>query len=581
MITIQGGSYQNADGTRIAGGKLVLQLSHDARTKTTPSHVVYAFQKIIILDASGNAPATQIYSNAELDPDGTCYNVNLFSAAGAHLWARQQAWVFSQDAGSTVDLATLTPASGGGFPSYSGAVLTNPSAAQTIAGHSLAVPAGITAPLTGSVIGSVQGDIVSAGTSDFNNLSASTAAIDTLTVTNPIEADVQGDITAQYVNAIAFADQFAGATPGDKIWAAHNAVETAGGGLVVVPSSLAAGESPNQFHDGVLVLDLRGTAQSQGLRFNVPVLGADTVRSKVFLQDNFSADTVGLNPSNHSCTHYVLSYVDKPEQTNGTIAAANATLAVNSQQGDSTGPLIGGEFSANVNATNGTPRTCADIRGLLGNAAVGGNTSVTQAVSVYGQAITNTGSGTVTDAISVKAEKQTVATGANLSVWALGKSKFEEPIGVGASPQNGTAVFVRPSALTGGTQIGAQFAPLSTSAANATGEGIRVRCDTENAAYTQALNMGISVENPSKGAASTITKAVGIRIADIVSGATNFAIETLGAAKSLFTGGIRCPLTTPASGTAAGTAGDIAWDANYVYVCTATNTWKRSALTAF
>jgi hypothetical protein len=35
---------------------------------------------------------------------------------------------------------------------------------------------------------------------------------------------------------------------------------------------------------------------------------------------------------------------------------------------------------------------------------------------------------------------------------------------------------------------------------------------------------------------------------------------------------------TPASATAAGSAGDIAWDANYVYVCTATNTWKRSAI---
>jgi hypothetical protein len=30
-----------------------------------------------------------------------------------------------------------------------------------------------------------------------------------------------------------------------------------------------------------------------------------------------------------------------------------------------------------------------------------------------------------------------------------------------------------------------------------------------------------------------------------------------------------------------GTAGEIAWDANYIYVCTATNTWKRVALTSF
>ena len=35
---------------------------------------------------------------------------------------------------------------------------------------------------------------------------------------------------------------------------------------------------------------------------------------------------------------------------------------------------------------------------------------------------------------------------------------------------------------------------------------------------------------------------------------------------------------TPATSGATGTTGEIAWDANYIYVCTATNTWKRSAI---
>lgn len=38
---------------------------------------------------------------------------------------------------------------------------------------------------------------------------------------------------------------------------------------------------------------------------------------------------------------------------------------------------------------------------------------------------------------------------------------------------------------------------------------------------------------------------------------------------------------TPASATATGTQGEIAWDANYVYVCTATNTWRRAALSTW
>jgi len=35
---------------------------------------------------------------------------------------------------------------------------------------------------------------------------------------------------------------------------------------------------------------------------------------------------------------------------------------------------------------------------------------------------------------------------------------------------------------------------------------------------------------------------------------------------------------TPASAAATGTAGTICWDANYIYVCTAANTWKRTAI---
>jgi hypothetical protein len=36
--------------------------------------------------------------------------------------------------------------------------------------------------------------------------------------------------------------------------------------------------------------------------------------------------------------------------------------------------------------------------------------------------------------------------------------------------------------------------------------------------------------------------------------------------------------STPASASATGTAGTITWDSNYIYVCTATNTWKRVAI---
>ena len=35
---------------------------------------------------------------------------------------------------------------------------------------------------------------------------------------------------------------------------------------------------------------------------------------------------------------------------------------------------------------------------------------------------------------------------------------------------------------------------------------------------------------------------------------------------------------TPASASATGTAGEVRWDGDYVYVCVGTDTWKRAAL---
>jgi len=46
-------------------------------------------------------------------------------------------------------------------------------------------------------------------------------------------------------------------------------------------------------------------------------------------------------------------------------------------------------------------------------------------------------------------------------------------------------------------------------------------------------------------------------------------------------GTVRATPLTPASASATGVVGQIAWDANYVYVCTATNTWKRAGLSTW
>lgn len=46
-------------------------------------------------------------------------------------------------------------------------------------------------------------------------------------------------------------------------------------------------------------------------------------------------------------------------------------------------------------------------------------------------------------------------------------------------------------------------------------------------------------------------------------------------------GDLTLSTTTPSSASDTGVAGTITWDASYIYVCTATDTWKRVAISTW
>jgi hypothetical protein len=92
----------------------------------------------------------------------------------------------------------------------------------------------------------------------------------------------------------------------------------------------------------------------------------------------------------------------------------------------------------------------------------------------------------------------------------------------------------------------------------------------------------------------------GVRIINPPAGANNYAIYADAAAKSYFAGNVGIGTTspaissgvglhiggstlrlgearTPASSTATGNQGEVCWDSSYLYVCIATNTWRRIA----
>jgi hypothetical protein len=124
-----------------------------------------------------------------------------------------------------------------------------------------------------------------------------------------------------------------------------------------------------------------------------------------------------------------------------------------------------------------------------------------------------------------------------------------------------------------------QFRRGNTSAATAViglqGE-LYVNTDTNTLAVhdgTNAGGHGVMPNQSSLGITYNTTSNV-LTLSGTVSSLLHLATNS-GAA------GLQVGLYTPATSSATGTAGMISVDASYIYVCTATNTWKRAALSTF
>ena len=118
MITLINGHIQSPNNVPVANGYIELILNTDATVIASPNGQVVAAEPITFrLDANGNLLGTcQIWSNAELNPQnisglGTWYNVTVFDQNLARLNTTAFQWQFTQTAGSTVDISTMTSTS--------------------------------------------------------------------------------------------------------------------------------------------------------------------------------------------------------------------------------------------------------------------------------------------------------------------------------------------------------------------------------------------------------------------------------------------------------------------------------------
>ena len=107
---------------------------------------------------------------------------------------------------------------------------------------------------------------------------------------------------------------------------------------------------------------------------------------------------------------------------------------------------------------------------------------------------------------------------------------------------------------------------------------------TGNGTFANVNTAIISASGNVTGA-NVLTGGLVSATGNVSGGNVNVTANILGsnitANTSLVLGGsLRGPQVTK-TGSSTGTAGQICWDNNYIYVCTATNVWKRASLTSF
>lgn len=234
---------------------------------------------------------------------------------------------------------------------------------------------------------------------------------------------------------IRFADDFNGADASAKI---NAAIADCGAGtgapgascLVLIPPGMACGE-PRQPPDHVVLWDLRGCAQSTGLRFNLAATTTGNVRSKMYIQDNFNAQTANLGPTKASATFYSASFVDGADVTRGTVAAINGSTFINRLNGDFSGHVVGIEGEAFAQIAGDQPRNITDIRGGTFNTLVGRNVNAHDVTSLVAQAPAVRPGGTIANAYSLRAEAPNAGTQRNLAGWFNGDVQVDTNLAVG------------------------------------------------------------------------------------------------------------------------------------------------------
>jgi len=220
------------------------------------------------------------------------------------------------------------------------------------------------------------------------------------------------------------------------------------------------------------------------------------------------------------------------------------------------------------NSTNsfGVQGTSTNSYGVYGNSTnnIGVYGTSTNYVGVYGNSTNSFGvNGNSTNSYGAVLTQSGTLTAANSSNAVLVRRNGVTN-STGSLNYSGNVLQITDNPTGTGTVSGALISGSLSVAADGSGTTERIRFDPRVANGASAVAHMLDTGN----ALST----AGALLLDVRNnGVSKHAVDLNGNI-------IEKVPTTPASATAAGVQGTICWDADYVYVCVATNTWKRSAL---
>jgi hypothetical protein len=233
------------------------------------------------------------------------------------------------------------------------------------------------------------------------------------------------------------------------------------------------------------------------------------------------------------------------------------------------------DFFAADGATNGTRKLSAYSPTFGGNATVGGTLTVSGAgtSSFAGNVqIPNATNYVVRNAANTSTAMRMYADSSDYGyVDATANTELRLQVGAGTKLSIGSTGIVTIPGTTASTS--------TSSGALVVSGGVGV-AKSINAGATNETH---TFKGGDTGVGTTAFKVIGgldANLFAIQGEGTVYAYGPILASKS--TGAFRIVTAeTPASASATGSVGTICWDASYIYVCTATNTWKRAALSTW